>query len=132
MRAILPAWPTPAVEDEVAVRMLWCMRIEPEFCDLPQYVARDASDPTFEPLVQHVPDEQNLVHDLLEMAACPERFSQSELGLMLLVAATAIIKLHQFGIEGAAQIVERGNHPANQHGAPGRAIGLSRRVASDA
>ena len=49
-----------------------------------------------QPLVQHKEDEQSLVHELLEMAACPESFSKSELSLMLLVAATAIIKLEQF------------------------------------
>jgi hypothetical protein len=40
-------------------------------------------------------DESNLVHELLDMAARPESFAKPELGLMLLVAATEIIKLQE-------------------------------------
>jgi hypothetical protein len=42
-------------------------------------------------------DEPTLVHELLDMAARPESFAKPELGLMLLVAATEIIKLQELG-----------------------------------
>ena len=40
-------------------------------------------------------DDKNLVQELLEMAKEPDSFSKSELGIMLLVAATEIIKLRE-------------------------------------
>jgi hypothetical protein len=52
-------------------------------------------------------DESNLVHELLDMAARPERFAKSELGLMLLVAATEIIKLQELGPRPTSQRVRR-------------------------
>jgi hypothetical protein len=45
-------------------------------------------------------DEPTLLDELLEMAKLPAAFSKSELGDMLLVAATEIIKLQEFS--GAA------------------------------
>jgi hypothetical protein len=42
-------------------------------------------------------DERTLLDELLEMAKLPDAFSKSELGNMLLVAATEIIKLQEFG-----------------------------------
>lgn len=40
-------------------------------------------------------DDKNLVEELLDMAKEPDSFSKSELGMMLLVAATEIIKLRE-------------------------------------
>jgi hypothetical protein len=40
-------------------------------------------------------DDNNLVEELLDMAKEPDAFSKSELGIMLLVAATEIIKLRE-------------------------------------
>jgi hypothetical protein len=42
-------------------------------------------------------DNQNLVEELLDMAKEPDSYSKSELGVMLLVAATEIIKLRELG-----------------------------------
>jgi hypothetical protein len=42
-------------------------------------------------------DEHTLLDELLEMAKLPDAYSKSELAEMLLVAATEIIKLQEFG-----------------------------------
>jgi hypothetical protein len=52
-------------------------------------------------------DDSNLVHELLDMAARPESFAKPELGLMLLVAATEIIKLQELVPRPTIQQVRR-------------------------
>jgi hypothetical protein len=103
-----------------------------EFRELPSTSPREESELAVQAVVQHMQDEQSLIRDLLEMAACPERFSRSELSLMLLVAATAIIKREQFGTEGVPRTADPENHPTHQHLALGRITGPGRSVARGA
>jgi hypothetical protein len=44
-----------------------------------------------------MPEGQSLTDELLDMARRPESFSKFDLGEMLLVAATEILKLQEFG-----------------------------------
>jgi hypothetical protein len=48
------------------------------------------------------PNERNLVEELLDMAKEPDAFSKSDLGIMLLVAATEIMKLRETAGPGPA------------------------------
>jgi hypothetical protein len=59
-------------------------------------------------------DEPNLVHELLDMAARPESFAKPELGLMLLVAATEIIKLQELGPQPITRQVRRNDVGGSQ------------------
>lgn len=52
-------------------------------------------------------DDDTLVNELLEMAKRPDGFSQFELGEMLLVAATEIIKLR--GLHGSLRAISQQN-----------------------
>jgi hypothetical protein len=44
-----------------------------------------------------MPEGQSLTEELLDMARHPESFSKLDLGEMLMVAATEILKLQEFG-----------------------------------